>query len=49
MTMHKSILTTLVVSILLASPALAAEEKIVGEFGWFGVGTAHQIEEGHFY
>ena len=49
MTMHKSKLTTLVVSILLASPALAAEEKIVGEFGWFGVGTAHQIEEGHFY
>lgn len=29
--------------------ARADDWKAVGEFGWFGVGTAHQIEEGHFY
>lgn len=31
--------------------AMAADAKwqVKGEFGWFGVGTAHQIEEGHFY
>ena len=27
----------------------AEDSKVKGEFGWFGVGTAHQIEEGHFY
>jgi len=38
-------------SILLAlSPAAHAQNwKAVGHFGWFGVGKAHQIEEGHFY
>ncbi len=23
--------------------------KVTGEFGWFGVGKAYQIEKGHFY
>jgi hypothetical protein len=26
-----------------------AQEKVVGEFGWFGVGKAFEIEKGHFY
>jgi len=29
--------------------AQAQDWKVVGEFGWFGVGKAHQIEKGHFY
>jgi hypothetical protein len=33
----------------LALPAQAAEVKVTGEFGWFGVGKAHQVEKGHFY
>ena len=27
----------------------AQDWKPMGHFGWFGVGKAHQIEEGHFY
>jgi hypothetical protein len=35
---------------LLAFTAAQAEDwKVVGQFGWFGVGKAHQIEKGHFY
>jgi len=33
----------------LAPTAHAKDLKPVGHFGWFGVGKAHQIEEGHFY
>lgn len=33
----------------LAPVAHADNHKPVGHFGWFGVGKAHQIEEGHFY
>lgn len=29
--------------------AQAQDWKAVGEFGWFGVGKAHEIEKGHFY
>jgi hypothetical protein len=29
--------------------AAFAQEKVVGEFGWFGVGKAHEIEKGHYY
>jgi hypothetical protein len=32
----------------LAMPAHAAD-KVTGEFGWFAVGKAQQIEKGHFY
>lgn len=40
-----------VVAIVLgaASSAHAADWKVKGHFGWFGVGKAFQIEEGHFY
>lgn len=33
----------------LALPAHAQNWKITGEFGWFGVGKAYEIEKGHFY
>jgi hypothetical protein len=26
-----------------------AADKITGEFGWFGVGKAYEIEKGHYY
>ena len=32
-----------------AAPARAEDWKVTGEFGWFGVGKAHQIEKGYFY
>jgi hypothetical protein len=31
------------------SPAHAEDWKVTGEFGWFGVGKAYQIEKGHVY
>src|SRR5688572_30573882 len=35
---------------LLVSGAVQAQDwKATGEFGWFGVGKAHQVEKGHFY
>lgn len=35
---------------LAAIPAAQAQEvKPVGEFGWFGVGKAYEIEKGHYY
>ena len=33
----------------LVMPARAQDWKVTGEFGWFGVGKAYQIEKGHFY
>jgi hypothetical protein len=32
-----------------ALSAQAADWKVTGEFGWFGVGKAHEIEKGHYY
>jgi hypothetical protein len=29
--------------------AQADDWKVTGEFGWFGVGKAYEIEKGHFY
>ncbi len=29
--------------------AQAQDWKVIGEFGWFGVGKAYQIEKDHFY
>ena len=34
---------------VVAPSASAQNWKATGYFGWFGVGKAHQIEEGHFY
>ena len=31
------------------SPAHAEDWKAIGQFGWFGVGKAYQIEKGHVY
>ena len=33
----------------LASASHAEDWKVMGEFGWFGVGKAHEVEKGHFY
>ena len=35
--------------LVISGMAHAQDWKVVGEFGWFGVGKAHQIEKGHFY
>lgn len=34
---------------VLCQATQAEDWKVIGEFGWFGVGKAHQIEKGHFY
>jgi hypothetical protein len=41
----------LVAGALIGSAAVAQAQdwKAVGEFGWFGVGKAYEIEKGHFY
>ena len=36
-------------SITIALPAYAADTKVIGEFGWFGVGKAYEMEKGHFF
>jgi hypothetical protein len=33
----------------LATGAGAADGKAVGEFGWFGVGKAYEMDKGHFF
>jgi len=33
----------------LSVPGHAQEWKVTGEFGWFGVGKAYEIEKGHYY
>ena len=40
---------TIALALGLTVPARAEDWKVTGEFGWFGVGKAHQIEKGHFY
>ena len=52
--MHKSsnrLLATaaLVMSVGLGTPAHAEDWKVVGQFGWYGVGKAYEIERGHVY
>jgi hypothetical protein len=37
------------VPLAFCSMAHAQDWKLVGEFGWFGVGKAYEIEKGHFY
>jgi hypothetical protein len=32
-----------------SSTSHAADEMAVGDFGWFGVGKAHELEKGHFF
>lgn len=49
--MKKFLMTSIAaLAALSISGAAGAEDwKVQGEFGWFGVGTAHQIEENHFF
>src|SRR5690242_21657377 len=37
------------IALLLHGTASAQAWNVTGEFGWFGVGKAYQIEKGHFY
>jgi hypothetical protein len=48
---HRALLAATVATIALAltSAANAADGKSTGEFGWFGVGKAYEVEKGHFY
>lgn len=39
----------LAMSLGLGMPAHAEDWKVVGQFGWFGVGKAYEIERGHVY
>jgi hypothetical protein len=48
MKQHSKILLAAAAACLLAGPALA-QEKVTGEFGWFGAGKAYEIDKGHFY
>jgi len=34
---------------LMAIAPVQAQEKVVGQFGWFGVGKAYEIDKGHYY
>jgi hypothetical protein len=36
-------------TLAISTIAHAQDWKVIGEFGWFGVGKSHQIEKGHFY
>jgi len=49
MLLRKFAYAVLAAGIGLASSAQAEDWKVTGVFGWFGVGTAHQIEDGHYY
>jgi len=40
---------SLVAALALSAPASAEDWKVTGEFGWFGVGKAQELEKGHFY
>ena len=39
----------LAMSLGLGMPVHAEDWKVVGQFGWFGVGKAYEIERGHVY
>ena len=43
-----AVVATLIGSTL-AIPSHAQDWKVTGEFGWFGVGKAHEVEKGHIY
>ena len=49
MTCQFSAAAVFVIAVVGVGPAAAENWQVKGEFGWFGVGTAHQIEEGHFF
>ena len=34
---------------VVATAPVQAQEKVVGTFGWFGVGKAYEIDKGHYY
>jgi hypothetical protein len=39
----------LLAALALSGPVGAEDWKVTGEFGWFGVGKAYELEKGHFY
>lgn len=48
-TMKQAIAAAAAAAGLMASPWALAQNKVVGEFGWFGVGKAYEIEKGHYF
>lgn len=46
---HLVTLAGLALSFGLGTPAHAEDWKVVGTFGWFGVGKAYEIDKGHIY
>src|SRR5215475_12974527 len=40
---------SMMVGFSLSGVVNAEDWKVVGEFGWFGVGKAYEIEKGHYY
>ncbi len=39
----------LAVTLSVVAPAHAEDLKVTGQFGWFGVGKAQQLEKGHIF
>lgn len=49
-TTRRIVRSSLVAVVALASATAAvAQEKVIGEFGWFGVGKTHELEKGHYF
>jgi hypothetical protein len=46
---HLITAATLGTAVSFSLPVQAEDWKVTGEFGWFGVGKAHEMEKGHFY
>jgi len=44
-----AIAVSIIFLLTLMPAAQAADWKVKGEFGWLGVGTAVEVEKGHFY
>jgi len=39
----------MIAAFVISGSVHAQDWKVTGEFGWFGVGKAHEVEKGHFY
>lgn len=46
---HSKAMVVAAAFLSIAGTVQAQDAKPVGEFGWFGVGKAHEVEKGHYY
>lgn len=46
---YRAVLASAIATLGFVGTASAQDWKAVGQFGWFGVGKAHEIEKGHYY